>query len=123
MYLNICKAYTFGDKILDTRFQNTAIYALVETCTTPLDGKRQFPGLSAIKYVYNNTRESALVRKLLVDMYIYAGEDTWFWSWKEKLRGIPQSFLLELASKLLGQPNRYIGDSGNVKASPHKPGP
>lgn len=40
MYLNICKAYTFGDKILDTRFQNTAIYALVETCTTPVDGKR-----------------------------------------------------------------------------------
>lgn len=50
----------------------------------------------------NYTNESALIRKLLVEMYMSTGEESWL---NDETNGdpadIPQPFLLELASELL----------------------
>lgn len=130
-YLSILKAYTLGDKLLDINFQNAAVDAMIEKSTTSVDGTEWYPGLSIIEYVYNNTSESALVRELLVDMYVFGAEDGWLHEW-EKKGSIPKPFLFDLAFKLLGQQNRprlkftasdyYIHDSKDVEASPDKRG-
>lgn len=130
-YLIILKAYTFGDKVLDTRFKNTAICALIEKSTTLVDGKQWYSGISAIEYVYSNTSESAIVRKLLVDMFVMDARDSWFQQWEEE-GSIPKAFLFDFAYKLLGRQGRprpdfrasdyRIHDSKNVEARPDKKG-
>ncbi|OOQ83208.1 hypothetical protein PEBR_36322 [Penicillium brasilianum] len=68
-YLDLVKAYVLGEKLLDTRFQDTAIDAIVEKSrSNAKDGKRWFPGGEVIEYAYKNTTESAPVRDSLVDI-------------------------------------------------------
>jgi hypothetical protein len=107
-YLDLVKAYVLGDKLLDTLFQDTAIDAIVEKShSNAQDGKRWYPVGEVIEYAYSNTTESALIRELLVDMYVYHGYSSWLHDWADSA-SIPQPFLLRLASKLLDQ----RGDSG-----------
>lgn len=103
-WLNILKSHTFGDKVLDNSFQNTAIYALIEKCTTLGEGKTGCPNIDAIQHVYGNTSGSSPIRKLFLDMYVYAANKTSVQKWQEE--DIPKAFLFDLASKLLSQQGR-----------------
>jgi hypothetical protein len=58
-----------------------------------------------IEYVYSNTNKSALVRKLLVGMYVASGYGNWLFEYGDPAN-VPPKFLLELASKLLNQDGR-----------------
>ncbi|EED24537.1 conserved hypothetical protein [Talaromyces stipitatus ATCC 10500] len=101
-YVNLIDAYTLGDKLLDTRFQDTAIDAIIErSISKGSDGKMWYPGQGVIEHAYNNTNESALVRTLLVDMYVSAGHGAWLRDCGTT--DFPQSFLFELAAKSMDQ--------------------
>jgi hypothetical protein len=100
-YVDLVKAYVLGDKILDSKFQDTAIDAIVEKSkSVGTDGVRRYPNGWAIKYAFNNTNESAPIRKLLADMYAYRANSAWLQDWAAS---IPQPFLFQVASTLLDQ--------------------
>jgi hypothetical protein len=100
-YLDLVKAYVLADKLLDTRFQDTAIDAIIEkSCSNAKDGARWYPVGEVIEYAYRNTTESAPVRELLVDMYAKHGHSEWLHDWADSA-SVPRPFLLRLASKLL----------------------
>jgi hypothetical protein len=71
------KAYALGDSLLDTKFQNTAVDAIIKkSISKAKDGACWYPVGDVIEYVYNNTHESAPIREL-VDMYAYRGSGHW----------------------------------------------
>lgn len=78
-YLKLIKAYTLGNKLMDTGFQNAAIDAIVEKShSVASDGKRYYPVAEVVKFAYNdkNTHASAPIRRLLVDMHVSVGSGT-----------------------------------------------
>jgi hypothetical protein len=113
-YTNLAKAYVLGDKILDPTFQDTVIDAILEKSQSKgKDGKCWYPHVEVIKYTFNNTNESAPIRKLFVDMYAGYARSSWIHKWAADL---PQPFLFQLSCLLLDrrqgttasfEPSRY----------------
>jgi hypothetical protein len=100
-YLDLVKGYVFGDKILDKRFQNAIIDAMVEKSRSRAqDGDRWYPVGDVIEYAYNNLAEPAPILELLLDMYVAAASRPWLYDWADPTT-IPQPFLLGLSAKLL----------------------
>lgn len=57
-YYDLVKAYVLGDKLLDDRFRNSTIQAIIKKATTPCaDGQRHYPGADVIIYAYKHTTE------------------------------------------------------------------
>jgi hypothetical protein len=128
-YLNLVKAYVLGDKILDSRYQDEAIDAIVEKCQSKAqDGANWFPVGEVIRYAFDNTNESAPIRELLVDMYAIHGKRIWLQDWAEPAN-VPQPFLFKLATTLLDwrngaklsfQSSRYHAHRSDEGNSPTK---
>lgn len=78
-YYDLISAYVLGDKLLDAKFQNAVLDAIVGTCSTVdrQDGKVYFPDANAVSHAYNNTTKSAKIRKMLVALYLHAAEAQW----------------------------------------------
>ncbi|KAL2849389.1 hypothetical protein BJX68DRAFT_267241 [Aspergillus pseudodeflectus] len=100
-YLDLVKAYVFGDKILDTTFQNTVIDAMIEKSRSKArDGASWYPVGEVIEYAYHNMHEPAPILELLVDMYVTTARRSWLYDWADPAT-IPQRFLLSLCAELL----------------------
>lgn len=102
--LELAKAYVLGDRLIDTKFQNAVVSAIVEKNSANLLSINNWcPSGEVIEYVYNNTHESAKIRKLFVDLYVQRCQASWLQDspHKEKL---PQPFLLELVTRLIDRP-------------------
>ncbi|KUL85134.1 hypothetical protein ZTR_06255 [Talaromyces verruculosus] len=101
-YLKLVKAYTLGDKLMDTGFQNAAIDAIVEKSTSKtLDEHEWFPVTEVVEFAYNNTHKSAPVRRLLVDLHVSVAQGDWLDFGNFNRERVPQPFLFELSAKLL----------------------
>ncbi|KAJ5512379.1 hypothetical protein N7463_001931 [Penicillium fimorum] len=109
-YNDLAKAYVLGDKLLDVKFQNYAIDAIIERRFTPdaKTGKCYLPNRQSINYTYDNTTESATIRKLFVDMYV--GNMTPGWLSRE----LPKDFLFLLLRAVI---EKTFVLSENIKAS------
>jgi hypothetical protein len=101
-YFDLARAYVFADKILDRRFHNAIIDALVEKSTNQgADHKRSCPQASVINYVYKNTAEAAPIRKLLEDICTNYGQP----SLLKNGMNLPHAFALGVtASSLAWRP-------------------
>ncbi|OJJ99584.1 hypothetical protein ASPACDRAFT_119158 [Aspergillus aculeatus ATCC 16872] len=99
-YLHLIKAYVLGVKLLDTKFQNTVVDAIIEQRqSSSQDGKSPAPGREAIKYAYSHTSSSAPIRRLLVDITANRTTDPKWLTSTENDK--PGAFLLELVAKLM----------------------
>lgn len=108
-----------GDKLLDAKFQNSVIDAIVEKCSTPdaQDGRCYYPYGDVINYAYQNTTESAKIRNLLVDIYVDSALTGWL------TRELPREFLYSVVKGLIKKrsphtkhiraPEYYVHPSGN----------
>ncbi|EED13876.1 conserved hypothetical protein [Talaromyces stipitatus ATCC 10500] len=115
-YLELVKAYTLGDKLLDSRFQNAVIDAIVEKSQSKArDGRIWFPVGSPIEYAYSNTNESSPIRKLLLDMYVHRGHRYWLHDYGNSA-SIPHSFLLGLASRFFDQRDGHCESETKIDA-------
>ncbi|KAJ0414044.1 hypothetical protein BJY00DRAFT_295821 [Aspergillus carlsbadensis] len=113
-YLDLVKAYVFGDKILDTTFQNAIIDAMIEKSGSKArDGASWYPVGEVLEYAYNNIAEPAPILELLVDMYVTTARRSWLYDWANPAT-IPQPFLLSLSSKLL---HRRVASDERLEAS------
>jgi hypothetical protein len=104
-YYDLVNAYVLGDKLLDVKFQNSAIDAIVEKSSAPdpHDGKRYHPfRASLISHAYSRTTESATIRKLFVDMYVDAAEAGWL------KRELPKEFLYSVVECFMKKPAAQV---------------
>ena len=110
VYHNLVDAYVLGDKLLDDKFQNSAIDAIVEVCSTPdaHDGKKYYPGVDVIRHAYNITTKSSIIRKLFVDMFVNAAAAKWL------SRDLPEEFLYSVVEGLM---NKRTASDAPIKAS------
>jgi hypothetical protein len=100
-YMILFKAYSLGDKLLNIRFQDTVIDAIIEKGDSPAyNGVFYYPDGRNIEYAYNNTNEQSPLRKLLVDMYASDACGDWLRHHPTKAN-YPLLFVFELASNLL----------------------
>jgi hypothetical protein len=118
-YLPFAKAWVFGDKVLDSRFRNTIIDAIMENELERDEiverGWYWTPGDPVIPYIYNNTTRESPLRRLLLDISVRECDDDWLWGLKqEEVEEIPHLFLLELSQKLLDQVDFRVWDELNT---------
>lgn len=92
----LIKAFVFGEKIQDGRFRDAAIDCLI-ACLNSKDENRYkwFPTEQGIDMVYEGTPPGSPLRRLMVDMHVYYGEESWFDGETNT------EFLVELARDLL----------------------
>jgi hypothetical protein len=109
-YLGLAKAYVFGDKVLDTDFQNTIMDTIIKGTVIQSDGcggartLRVCATASLIAYVYENTVDGASIRKLLIDMWTEHAKPEWM---LEGMDIIPPSFAAEIAFRDLSWRSSY----------------
>ncbi|KAJ5165324.1 uncharacterized protein N7500_007154 [Penicillium coprophilum] len=72
VYHDLVNAYVLGDKLLDIKFQNSVLDAIVEKRyeSGARSGTHYLPCYDTINLAYYKTTESAGIRKLFVDMYV-----------------------------------------------------
>jgi hypothetical protein len=106
-YLDLPKAYVFGDKVLDTDFQNTIMDTTIKRSVTRSEVSggsttwRVRLSASVISYVYEHTGHGASIRRLLIDM--------WKPEWMLKGMGIiPPAFAADIAFRALYWRPTYI---------------
>ncbi|KAK5126057.1 hypothetical protein LTR85_011412 [Meristemomyces frigidus] len=92
-YQLLVKSYILGEKLLDTHFKDAVLDCLIEklrkTCT--FDTR-------LTNTIHENTPEGSPLRRLLQDIYVWAGNSTWL---DEALLGdyVNAEFLLDLSKR------------------------
>lgn len=114
--LELAKAYVLGNALEDTSFQNEVIEAIIEKNAMSMLNRDDwcFSGLG-VKYIYDNTDESAKIRKLLVDLYVERCEGSWLQNSPHR-HHLPSAFLVELSARLMDRPPR-CDQPGGLSAS------
>ncbi|KAJ5357609.1 hypothetical protein N7541_004767 [Penicillium brevicompactum] len=77
-YLQLLKACVFADKILDGKFHDTIIRAVVERILNKdASGYRRVPESTATVWLFNNAPISAPICQLVIDEYVREGRGCW----------------------------------------------
>ncbi|KAF2869196.1 hypothetical protein BDV95DRAFT_499130 [Massariosphaeria phaeospora] len=71
---SLCKAYVFGEKIMDTKYKNMVIDGL----SAATKKYNKYPLGAAEKIVYDGTPSGSPARRLLADFWAYRGHKVWF---------------------------------------------
>ncbi|KAJ5389603.1 uncharacterized protein N7496_000671 [Penicillium cataractarum] len=98
------KAWILVDKLIDTKFQNAVIHAILERVNTPTkNGTPINVSRGAVNYAFENTMKGASIRRLFVDSYCWNTERdvTSFWKTEED---IPHDFLVQAVKVLVKPP-------------------
>jgi hypothetical protein len=98
----LAKAYVLGDRLQDGDFTDCVIDAFIETFKGMVrrsEKNRRYPSAWIITYIYDHTSESSVLRRLLVDIYTYAGEHHWVAKCEPKDE-LPKAFLYSLAAAM-----------------------
>lgn len=102
-FMDLAKAFVLGDKLLDSKFNNAVIDAIVDKSRFTLhDGNMWFPSERVVEYIYAHTTESSPIRELMVDLWASSAAPSSLSEWKASLSA-PRSFLIRLVCKLMGQ--------------------
>lgn len=77
-YVVLAKSYAWAEKLLDKELKDRLLDAMVTTCRERDEkGLRNFPGTDAISIIYAATTESSPARRMMVDMYVSHGAESW----------------------------------------------
>lgn len=91
-------AYVLGERLLDISFKNAIADAYVLYARGSAPAKRYYPGNEEIRIIYEGTRESSPIRKLLVDIWCCRGKHEWI---EQDADLLPKDFLVEVTKALL----------------------
>ncbi|KAK3112819.1 hypothetical protein LTR53_010500 [Teratosphaeriaceae sp. CCFEE 6253] len=71
--------YILGEKIIDSRFQDSVVNAIIATTRETVGpGNRVYPNMRNVRRIYKNTPEGSPARRLLVDMYAIKAHPLFF---------------------------------------------
>ncbi|KAF2122120.1 hypothetical protein BDV96DRAFT_594046 [Lophiotrema nucula] len=94
-FITLSKLYVLAEKLQDRKTKNI----MIETMISKARGLKRFPGLEAIRIIYNGTAGPCPGRQLMVDMYTEKGSGGWVTKGMDNDRH--PDFLLDLAVSLL----------------------
>lgn len=108
--------FVFGEKVRDGDFKDAVIDALIHTVATPDDnGSCWYPMKKWVTQAYAGTPEGSPIRKLLVDMFMFNGQEDW-------LEGEDNvDFLVDLGRRLLAD-REAVQRKRQHTQDPTKPG-
>ncbi|KAF2007736.1 hypothetical protein P154DRAFT_419660, partial [Amniculicola lignicola CBS 123094] len=90
-------AYVLGERLLDNDFKNAIADTYVLYARGMPPAKRFYPSNEEIRVIYEGTRESSPLRKLLVDIWACRGKHEWI----ENDPDLPKDFMVEITKALL----------------------
>jgi len=96
-YIELAQCYVLGEKLLDVKFKNAIMDALVEVLENEQKGTCILPGSWAIETIYEGTTEGSPARILLVAMWIGRAAP----SCKVTLNKCHPEFIIDLAKGFL----------------------
>jgi len=95
-YIELCKAYCLGEKLMDDNFKNAVVDAIIhKNATKASDGHHWYPVGKAIRYAYDGTPAGSPLRKLLVDFYAYQAVEGWLSDYTS-VEEVPKEFLYDV---------------------------
>ncbi|OCK76077.1 hypothetical protein K432DRAFT_408480 [Lepidopterella palustris CBS 459.81] len=100
----LCAAYILGEKLQDSEFKDTVIDAMIEKIND--EPALDFPPETVVE-IYENTPPSSHARRLLVDLYSFAGKATWLS--KEKREFLHEDFLYALSVQFMKSKEKPVG--------------
>ena len=93
----LVKLYVLGEGLLDARFQNRVIDAIVSLYGERVKNEYIVPGAKAIAIIYENTPQTSPARKMMVDIWYNSGTRTWITCVKvTQMLKVPHEFLEDL---------------------------
>ncbi|RDW92789.1 BTB/POZ domain-containing protein [Aspergillus mulundensis] len=95
-YMELAKAYVFGEKLLSPEFQDRVVDVVVEKSRADRNHRHWMEsclGMDVVRYVYGHTLEGTPLRKLVVDIFFEYGDKTWL----DGEIDVPQPFTRALA--------------------------
>lgn len=96
-YMELAQCYILGEKLLDVKFKNAVIDAMIDVLRNQPEDDLFIPGPLTVEIIYKGTTEDSLARTLLVDMWAAkAGK-----SGKADLDECPPGFAIDLAKAFL----------------------
>lgn len=70
--------YVFGEKVQDGGFRDAIVDSLIHAVSTPNKaGRCWYPGPLTVDRAFKGTPERSPLRKLLVDMHVFRGNNKW----------------------------------------------
>jgi hypothetical protein len=97
-YVALTTLFAFGERMLDSTLRNAIIWEIIRFTTIPsANGSYIYPGVNSINDIYNCTTSASPARRLMVDLYIHAGNTTWV------VDTLHPAFLKDLAEMLMLQ--------------------
>lgn len=100
-FLQLAQAYVLGDFFCDVKFAEAAAEAIITNVKRgPKNCRILLPGAEVIDYIYQNTEETSIARKTLIDVFVRYGSGQQF----EKLKPAQdhlREFLVDLARTLV----------------------
>ena len=113
--VKLAKAYVLGDRLLDLDFKDKVIDAIIDKSRSSSLGLYGYMLDPATAYIYKNTLEGSKARLLFVDLYLGEGDKAWLTDRSKIL--LPEDFLFDLASALIGKRPRSECDSPRMMNS------
>ena len=90
------KGYVLGEKLMDMEYQDQVLEVLMREC----EAEEQFPVGSQINIIYDGTTANSPARKLLVDFFCMAGDESWI-SDTDYANEAPRDFINDLLTAFI----------------------
>ncbi|OCL05222.1 hypothetical protein AOQ84DRAFT_441594 [Glonium stellatum] len=100
----LCSAYILGEKLQDSEFKDTVVDAMIEKINE--EPAFEFNPEMVVE-IYENTPPQSHARRLLVDLYTFAGKPSWLS--KEKREFLHEDFLYALSVQFMKYKDRSMG--------------
>ena len=97
VYEVLTELFALGERLLDTTIRNAIIYEIISYTKVHTPEGIYYPGARAINNIYDCTTAASPARRLMVELYVTAGEKDWF---TEELH---PAFLVDLGKELISE--------------------
>jgi hypothetical protein len=98
VYIALTTLFALGERVLDSTLRNAIMREIIRfTTILSSNGSYIYPGGKSINNIYNCTTSASPARRLMVDLYMHAGNTTWV------VDDLHPAFLKDLAEALMLQ--------------------
>ncbi|KAH7094875.1 hypothetical protein FB567DRAFT_586223 [Paraphoma chrysanthemicola] len=97
----LVQMYVLGEEMMDTRFQDATIAALISRCLK----HKNYPVTDQVNVIYEGTYSTSPARRLLVDFFVYAGDRQWV-SGRDLANCFHADFVNDLLEALMTKPKK-----------------
>lgn len=97
--LHLARCYVLGEKLMDVAFQNAVMDAILDRAMR----EDLYPSSGFTRIIFQGTTKSSPARKVLVDFWTWAGNESWVAEHDDLCEDIHTDFVAALVPALLRQ--------------------